>query len=519
MVRYNNLIEELELKCKVDSIKYQTIQLWPLIRIMLFYHGSIESGNSENNRVIISRKSFKSRIGDVIWALNNYTDHVKLFYALRRKENQISLKDSNGNDSDKSAHFLFFYLQSHRRQVIDGQFSNIFLDPLKELIQKKRSVISLELGADLDHFNFPRYGRSCLVGSVFQKAEIRIARKRVWHNFSSVFGLQKKSEVEGFNDFKESLPESLQNDLFFDSSILVKEAEIVFEYQKVFERLLKRYKTKVAVQACFYHQYGIALNLACAKLNINSVDVQHGVLEPLAYGGYCENGGRKFKMLPKYFWLWEKDSCELIYKSTGDENRAVLGGNLWMNRNLKHHDFYLPEAQELITLKSKYTKAVLYSLQTAPASVIPDFIYDAVGKDKRVLWLFRLHPRSSNQDIDRIKFLFLSRGFENIDIHFATRLSLPFLLEQIDVHVTRFSAIVFDAATINKPTIFVDSYAFELYSTAYTTLWNSGIVSLALNDRSLIDALQKYFLNSANYDLKGYFGNHNFEESIGRLES
>jgi len=485
---------------------------------MLFYKGSFETGNSENNRVIISRKSFKSRIGDVIWALNNYIEQVKLFYVLRRKENQIALNDPTGNESDGSAYFLFFYLQTHRRQLIDGQFSNIFLDPLKEVVQQKRSAISLELGGDLDHFNCPRYGKSSLVGSAFQKAEIRIARKRVWNNFLSVFVLQKKAEVEGFDHFKALLPEHLQSGLFFDSTALVNEAEKVFEYQKVFERFLKRYKTKVAVQACFYHQYGMALNLACAKLNINSVDVQHGVLEPLAYGGYHEKTERKFAMLPKYFWLWEKDSCEVIFRSTRDRTRALLGGNIWMNRTISSDDSSLPEAKELVELKSSYLKTVLVSMQTIPGSVIPDFVFDEVAADTKVLWLFRIHPRSSNQDVDEMKVLFTSRGIENIEMRLATMLPLFYLVRQMDVHVTMFSAVVFDAAIINKPTIFVDPYAFELYSTVYSILWNSGIVSLALDAKTFSDALQKCFLNSENYDLHGYFGNHNYKESIRKIE-
>ena len=517
MVRYNDLVEELELKCKVDSIKYQKVQVWPLIRIMLFYHGVDEPTNFDFNRIVHTRPSFKGKIGNVIWALNNYIAHIKLFYVIRRKEKQITLKDPNGNEVDQSARFLFFYLQSHRRQVIDDQFSNIFLDPLKEIIQQKRSTISLELGADLDHFNFPRYGRSCLVGSAFQKAEIRIARRRVWNNFLSVFVLKKKAEVEGFDDFKSLLPEHLQVGLFYDSITLVNEAEKVFEYQTVFEKLLKKHKTKVAIQACFYHNYGLALNLACAKLNINSVDVQHGMLEPLAYCGYRESAQNKFTMLPKYFWLWEKDSCEVIFRSTGNRGRALLGGNVWMHRNTSSVDSCLPEAKELVKLKSSYKKTVLFSMQPMPWSVIPDFVFDATA-DKTVLWLFRMHPRSSSEDIGKVKVLFAFRGIENVDIRLATMLPLPFLIRQVDVHVTGFSSIVFDAAIINKPTIFVDPYAIELYSKDYSILWNSGMVSFALDATSLNELLQKYFLNSANNNLIEYFGNQNYYESISQIE-
>jgi hypothetical protein len=483
---YEDLIKELELTFKVDAITYDSVCLWPLIRIMLFYHGRVE--NSEDIVTVRrSRQSLKSRFGDLLWALQYYKKQRRDLSILHEKEAFINNSDKEGEEVIKPITFLFFCLQSHRGQIRDGRYMNMFLDP------------------------------SFLAGSLFFEADISLTKKRIWNNLCHLFNAKKEEKVEFFEDFKKALPLPLQSTIFFDDKILIREARKVFAYQKVFENIFQEFKPKVVVQAAFYNIHGLALNLACSKLKINSVDMQHGVLEPMAYAGYDSSRVSRYAMLPKYYWLWDMDSFQTVFNSIGDEKRLIIGGNIWMKKEITSDDYDLDLAEDFSSVKSNYKKTILVSLQSYQHSSLPDFVFDAIASDTTVFWLLRIHPRCETKEIDALILILKEKNLENCEINFATKLPLKYLMRHIDLHITRFSSVAIDVAMMDIPTVFIDDVAIRLYARDYSVLWNSGLIAVALDKQALRQAILDIWNKNRICTLENYFGNEDYQKSIHRL--
>ena len=62
--------------------------------------------------------------------------------------------------------------------------------------------------------------------------------------------------------------------------------EKIIAYKNVLIEILKKIDPKILIQTSYYHPLGMALNLACEELGIKSVEMQHGILEPLAYWNF-----------------------------------------------------------------------------------------------------------------------------------------------------------------------------------------------------------------------------------------
>lgn len=520
MQRYEKLVDDLEKDFAVETLKYRGHYVWPFFRISLLYHRPAqEDVNNVGTAQIRPKKSIKARIGDFISALENLRYEWGAFKTLKRELDEYNLDDCANEAKIRKAEVVFFYFQLHRNQNINGAYSNLFLDPLLEEIQSRYNCIVLE---DIEHPNKakrPRLKPSVIISKELKRNYVQLALKKVLSNFILLFPFAKEKSVEGFETLSKHLPNEIRTSIYKSDSFLIYQMDKILALKETLVKILKQIEPKVLVQTSFYHPLGLAVNMACAELGIKSVEVQHGVLEPLAYWNFNKEKVQHFNMLPEYFWLWEADSARTINAWISDKNKVVVGGNIWMKKMLKR-EVEINSKSLLLDKKMKDFKyKILYSMQPAPFNTFPSDILDAIEENTDVFWLIRVHPRLSQQDIPLVKNLLNERGINNFEIELASELTLVCILQKVNLHITKFSAVVFDSALINIPTIFIDKYAEEVYSRDYPILWNSAIIRLALDKSKLVECINFFRNNKVSFVSEGYFGNDDYLKKFDVIAS
>jgi hypothetical protein len=518
MLRYEDLIEDLEQNFAVESLTYKQYSAWPLFRILLLYHRPKPNEELVEIKFIEEqKKSLKARWGDVISSINHLRTEYQRYKNHRKQLADLLVVDLEKEDHLHKAEVVFFHYQQHRNQNIKGSYSNVFLHPLQEEIENKYKCLSLEDVDFPDKAKYPRYKSSVIISPYLKWADVRRAFKKIVYNIALLFSVRKPKKVNCFSELQQLLPTQLRSSIYQSDEFLIYQMEKIIAYKNVLIEILKKIDPKILIQTSYYHPLGMALNLACEELGIKSVEMQHGILEPLAYWNFNKKVVDKFQMLPKYYWLWEADSMSTIAKWIDREDKALLGGNIWMKKMLKKMTDSIPGAEDFKKKISDYHFNILFTMQPSPFNFIPDFLIEVMRERSDILWLIRVHPRGAQEDIPAIKNLMQEKGIRNYEIDLSSSLPLPYLIQKINLHITKFSAVVFDSAMVNIPTIFLDKYADSIYSRDYPTLWNSEIINIALDSRSLSEQISLFENKKVKFKADGYFGNEDYLKSFEKI--
>ena len=131
----------------------------------------------------------------------------------------------------------------------------------------------------------------------------------------------------------------------------------------------------------------MALLNAANDLNINTIEFQHGQQgeNSLYYSNWNNAPQSGFKMLPKYFWIWENRFRGKFDKWMSNQNfhKVIVGGNLWYEYLLKIND----------PLKINFNKEIIHVLYCLQYSELNDIVIKAMKQSNNILWHVRLHPR------------------------------------------------------------------------------------------------------------------------------
>ena len=234
---------------------------------------------------------------------------------------------------------------------------------------------------------------------------------------------------------------------------------------------------------CFYRPDAMAICLACKRLNISTVEYQHGIQNDNhhMYSNWTKIPKKGFDLLPKYFWMWEEIFARKIIEWTVGNNyhQVFVGGNLW----LSYQKLMLVRSKKTSLLKKTSNKIkILVSLQGD--DFLPKFLLDFVKKYANEYdWFFRDHPRlpisKKNRD-------FLNR-YSALDINLSSNCALYELFKFINIHITGFSTVGYEAAAFNIKTVFIHSNAKE----GLSNLFESSYFQFANNEELLFKSLNE----------------------------
>ena len=343
---------------------------------------------------------------------------------------------------------IFFSDYNFYYDSIKNKKYNAFIDPYFEYFSKKKNCLKLEIlphfvSLKKDRFFEPVYIKLLyinLIGYIFYKIKkiFLIRNDEFYSNLSKIISQKCKFEIN------KNLLESKYNEIYFNS--------------KNIEKILKVIRPKVVFLTCYYNTMSLSIILACKNLNIKTVDLQHGGIEPihLMYR-YWQKSEHKngYKLLPNFFYLWQKEQLADSFYKKNSNHKLIEGGKIWLNKvdEILLKKKYLNNYEHIFfkSLK-KYKRTILF----CATDQFPECLLKAIKisqNNKNWLWLIRLHPRIGRIKLLKEKLEELKISMDNIKIEEPTSVNLFSLITQVSHVIVEQSSVAFDAAYYNKPVI------------------------------------------------------------------
>lgn len=441
------------------------IRVWPLLRLSI---GTRLQAASDAHRLpATGARSWLLR-AQVIWDL---------------KETVRAHVRDGAHDAALAPADALFLMHTTCRQRLDGSFYDMFCDPIADELERDGlRCLSLESAPLPARYRLPRH-----------RASVLIQPEYVLANVKSQIGRSIKTwgptRLQGY-------PE-LQSELRTTGTGVVAPSEVSLALQTAriqwlssyFGVVLSRVQPRVAMSVCYYGDLGWAFNLAARRAGVLSVDLQHGGLEGnFAYDAFSSLPEDGFELLPDVFWCWSQRDAAVIQgwpSRPSKRHIALIGGQPWtclwrddsseiVARTMARVDGMRMQAGECVVLLTLQWDQGLTDLMKQAICAAPG--------DLR-FWI-RLHPHMDSERA-AIKAWVAIHAAGRCLVDEPTDLPLPVLLRRVDVHCTRHSTVVQEAAAAGVPSVILDEAGLDWYRAEREAGW----VSLARDPAAVIAAI------------------------------
>lgn len=270
---------------------------------------------------------------------------------------------------------------------------------------------------------------------------------------------------------------------------LIKNVQGVLSWAALFEYFLKKSKAKYIFGLCYYNKEMLGMNLAAKRLDVVSIDMQHGSQGDLHFAYHFNNIPIEgYNILPEKFWVWDNASFKNIAKWTENKNNfPVLGGNPWIE--FLRDDFEAPNIYYDIN-----KPMILFTLQPLKP-IIDDYFLDVISLTcKKYNWWLRLHPRMTKEEVTGLNLKldeFKTKGIVNIED--ASREPLPLLLKECHLHVSKYSGSVAEAALMQIPSLIIDEIGVKSFEDLIES--KEAVACLTKNPKEIIELIE-FILNN-----------------------
>lgn len=473
-------LNSLEQKYPVASWRYRDVDVWPVLKIKLFFlylnkHIEPETGNLG---------SHSSLIRVVSLFLKSFWLNIKLLVF------PVKIKG------------IFFSDAISYYSKLEKSYVNRFYFPIQQYLKRYsnyeifRSSINESYPDDYDSRKKILFiGRLAYCRQVLSRFSVKFfGNRRVEVN------VERKDSV--YKDIIKMMPGIFKSEVNIDNTIIALMREILI-FKSIYLGLLSS-ETKKVFQLCYYTPQHYGLNLACRDLNIVSYEIMHGGMGDLhiAYAGW-ENSIPKlgYNVLPQKIWLWDQASYGLVNKWTQktDWHSCFVGGFPWL-------DYLLASNKEAFPHPGK--KIIIYTMQF---EFIEDYIYEAIERTgDNFEWWLRFHPRKIYARASIEKELINRRITNKVDLYNANTIPLPIILENCDLHLSEFSGSIIEASLLNKRTIILSAVGASSY---YQYIQDGTCVFLANKDSELLHKM--IISNSQNISKLQNYHKSNYRDIFG----
>ncbi len=411
-------IHQMELKYELMTWQIQDLHVWPLVRIFIFNELTQKKVTGIRNNEGKS-SLFKEAISGLL----------ELF--------KLTLKSRTGIKG------LIFSSQIYR-QEIEGLFYNRFADPILDSQSLDDNSQFLFETAKQNEYTRSNYKGNRLVklSPILDLLQLLTILKQKF----SKSNLHIKQNIEQIVE----LPEQVRKKLI---KKLNRQFQLIPYYQRFSHLLLKQYQGEQVFFVCYYGLLNMVMISEAKKLNIPTVDIQHGVISDkhIAYA-FQQLPADGYNSLPNEFWTWStyEASCINHWAQSFSEYEAKNMGNPWIEA-VKENKIDFGNLADQIKQEEK--PIILYTLSNR-ADIFPEYLVEAIKalSGKYAFWL-RLHPRQlafKSKIEEQLKALEL---FNCVELERATYLPLPLILRHTKLHITQFSTVVLEAAYFEVPSL------------------------------------------------------------------
>ena len=383
----------------------------------------------------------------------------------------------------KNIKLLFFSDNDFYYDKIKNKKVNFLIDPYYENVKNKYNSLKVEI-----------------VSNQFYSSSI----KRNEPFYLKLFLLDIKGYLKKSisNYFKNGKNNNKENQISFKPGLKTKNFDkiidelnnIIYDSKNI-ELFIKKIKPRAVFFTCYYSHKNLSVILACRKLKIPTIDIQHGghELYHLMYSNWNKMPKNGFELLPDYFWIWgENQKNEGIFKDLKTKHKYVVGGKSQLNfweKNKKSLYQNIKYYQKNFLLKKNYKKTILFC---STFTKIPEIIFKIIKKSPNDwLWLIRAHPRHAN--LKKIKSQFENSKIKNVEIDFPSTVDLYFLLNNVSHVIVEFSSIIYDSLYFNVPSI-----VLQKNKNHFKKNLKSPKLKFSLNENNIIKFIKKNNYNNDN---------------------
>jgi len=430
-----DLLNDIETRLPVADYTIDGVQIWPYIRLSIknkvdsYYLTSITSTQKKESYAFFSRLKSLCLMGG---------DFVRKFdfsYFLGKKKLDILLFSFNGSHLHAGKHKV-------NRNIVD-----IVESPdLNAHVWQYTTLNDLHLEK-----GFPGVNIALLAGLVNEYYRLRITMSKGRCEEYAFINKINKILVE------KGLPFQLE------SHKIKYEVKRIFFLSKLLAKLLERYDVSKVINVCYYGFVGMAVNLACKKLGIPSIEYQHGVqtrYHPM-YSNWVNVPENGYAMLPSDFWVWGTHTYDVISHWTQQSrvHNVEVVGNAWL-AYYQRRVFPLVTSPTPDIYRNDKIK-ILVSLQAFPEHY-KSFITDCIkSSPDKWLWVLKEHPRCLMTD-EQVQAEF-GELLQRNKVYLERNLSLYELLNKchFSSHITAYSTVAFECEYYGIPTVFFHENGIE----------------------------------------------------------
>lgn len=403
-------LNRIETDFATETWQYKKVKVWPILKTYFFlkmFWGA-QNKSSQINKESRFVKSFKAFI--------------------KRKLIGFKIQKLKLTSVD----FLFFSGVNFRENF-EGKSLHKFYDPIGDFLDEfQKKFTFFEYGFSVQNSTYKNRGFN--LQFLYPYFEGKVVREKVsFHQW------------EGFEKFKDFVENRLGDSEFSVKPEVEDALKKVFVWESCFDWVLKNTNPKKVFLLSYYNLPCFGLLMAAKKKGIESIDIQHGtqgVLHP-AYSGFKDDYG----LIPDVFWLWDHETESQLKKNFDySEFETLVGGNPW-------HSFLNQKEKTL----EKNRPSILYTLQPI-YPLMDEYVLKAIQATINEFdWLIRLHPRIGSIQIKELKEQLISLGIYNAQLwQLANESPLPLLLKNVDLHISKFSGCISEAADLGTFSIILE---------------------------------------------------------------
>lgn len=465
-------VTDHENRFPVENYRIYDWNAWPLLRSVTAHKTLIPASRKKH-----SRNSLSGNAGvQHLIALPGVRDIYRAIASrsLNKRLEQILATDSKHNSAPfSSGKDIVFITLSERRQKHHQCLYEIYTDPLVDYFNRRDITTAVwEKGAELT----PRCNSSTWISKrlqieILEEKTLRCIKEPPWfRHFAYLYNSMTRSHIH----WREC----------------EKKIQSVQQLSKVFEKWLLRSEARLLITVCWYDPVVMAATLAARKLNIPSVDLQHGLQDHdhFAYSGWQKTPSKAYELVPDFFWSWGSGEANRLMEENPAfkaQCKTVAGGNMWYNlwREDRNFDTSLPER---IFNGAPREKTILVTLQHGPAN-FAELIFKTITEcPTDWFWLIRLHPATPGQEAQYIRDSLNSIGMDNTDYAISSKIALYTLFSNCDLHITGHSTSALEALGFGVPTITVT----ENGTSAFRKYIDQGVIMKATTSNKIKAAIE-----------------------------
>ncbi len=450
-------LKEVETTFPINNWVASGLRIWPLIRLYIYWTCAISIPYAVKSR------SRSQRLWDIARRESHILSNELKAHLFERKKNQ----HLRGNGTSE----VVLLSDGVSFVKLDGAYYDRLCDPLEDYY-RNQGVQTLKLTRHIPLL--PRYAPSMLIGRQLQQIRARHLLQERIHG-------RQNHPAKGFAELCEFMHRCYGislNWLHFE-----REAALVQHYSNFFEKKLRAAKARLGFVVNYYSDEGFAFCLACRRLGIPSVEVQHGVQGEFhaAYGNWNNLPIGGYDVLPSHFLVWSDTEAQAIRQWADRPDlmtKAIAAGNRFLS--LCHAD-QLPALRESIAKIRQFVRPeatqVLYTLCYADDAQRLRPLCGTIRQSQSktdIQWWIRLHPGGLSR-LPEMKSCLQEAGVPAAQVDLATNLPLYAVLPQMHAHVTEASSTVIEAESFGVPSVVTNSWGVELFPSQV----RSGMVEFA----------------------------------------